>query len=347
MHRSWVWIGLLPLLGGCAGNAVRVESANVVAGAGHAATDQTSAFIGRVANARMEANLTLVASDPSCRWPLDGKIIIRGTGATLAEPLVQPSPAGERRPLCAATLDPARGDFAVSVAPIPLGALRPTLDLVDALAGYSDALAAIVADDPNAADDGIAAAFDAAASASADIARLANGPAPLKDSQTKAVHDVLTLIDELNRERRQVRDLRKIAASQGGQVKALIGQLKAQITLWTTNSLKGSLEKSILAHAQVLDRWMDTAPTNFEERRQRFAQLAEMQADLAQADAVGGAASDALDTMASANQQFLDALDGRFTPRMRREMGRIARARVLRALHALADVAQSFRPGAA
>jgi len=65
MRKSWVY-SILFLLAACAINALRVERASKVAVASDAVVQQSREALEEVKARREQANISLVASDPSC-----------------------------------------------------------------------------------------------------------------------------------------------------------------------------------------------------------------------------------------------------------------------------------------
>jgi hypothetical protein len=138
---------LTVMLGGCASNAIRVQRAGEMAAAGKAASAETGKFLGKVRASQREANVALVASDPSCQW--GPSIIIMGTNG--AGPLP--------RTLCSSPpANISRGDFEYKLSSDYRSAQRAA-GLANALAAYSAAVGAIVAGDEIDARDSLAEAF--------------------------------------------------------------------------------------------------------------------------------------------------------------------------------------------
>lgn len=327
----WLCSALL-LAGACAGNAVRVEHAGEVAAAGSAATAKTGVFLDTLRAARREANVALVASDPSCRW--GPQIVIRGGG-------------GSGTALCVDRPIPARGDFVYSLAAIRDADLRPTLTLLAALSAYVDAVDAIVGGHGEEAHDNLAEALRGALAAQADVAAALGSRPLLSVEQADSAGKLIDMIGELHAEAGKVRRLRVVVAGQKVRVETLAGALKAQVKRWTDLSLRGDLQSTALAYARAHAAWEASGPHEFAERRDRIAALDAQQTRVDSADALARCTGQALDELAAADRTLIDALAGRYSAADRRQLARVTRARLLRALQATGELAGKLAKAAA
>jgi hypothetical protein len=124
----------LPLLVGCATNAIQLETAGTAQARGREAALATTAYFDAIELRRREAAAALVASDPSC------------LPATPLRIQVPTAPTVPPAPLCLANEAPAPGytAFEIDIGSSPRAVLEPRVALLATIGGYADALAAIL-----------------------------------------------------------------------------------------------------------------------------------------------------------------------------------------------------------
>lgn len=214
-------------LAGCATNALRLDYATDLAAEGHATALASSAFLDRVEDARIAANIELATSDPNC-LPLTAHLRERpdlSRMGAMGEPL--------RGWLCAQGPEP--GTVALSMAPLS-DELLPTIELIRALGEYSDSIADILAQDgsQDAADfaDTLALLGAAADTATAlGMVPEGSGFPGAADPRLPAIADFVAIVTELSAEQRKVDQLRLLATSTTGSAE-LISTLEDHLMLW-------------------------------------------------------------------------------------------------------------------
>ena len=322
---------------GCGANTIRLDRGGAVASAGSVAVNRTSAFFDAVRDARDEASIALVASDPSCAW--GGSVVVRGPVTALP---------GARPALCrreGERADPAAGDIIVSLKPVDAAALRPTLVALDTLASYAEAVTQILTDD---APDPTAELADAAgklAVIGVGLADTAGGAAaPTLSEEQKAAIDGLTgLIGQLAAEQRKVDALRQLAASQNARVQTIVRQLRHSVELWQRASLSGDLQSTemALANAYNTSRAQPPLSGNFDARRAMLRQVVAAKRETRAAPAVAEAVSAALGEVEAAQTALVAAYtrNPNWTAAERAKAARINRARIAAAFRSLASLA--------
>ncbi len=317
----------------CASNSQRLARGHSVASAGSEAVKASKAFLTTVRAARDEANLTIVASQPSCAWA--DSIVVADQSA------------GPLRPFCVAAGETRRpGDFDYPLRPISEAALRPTLTSIGALAAYLGAVNAIV--DRKGGDAGaeLADAYAKARDAQSDLAvatatKLDIIPA-LTTKQTAAIADLVRLVDELASEHHKVDDLRRLVAGQHARVAALIDDLSAQVALWGRVSLKGSTE--IVDNFVALDGYRlgeAKAVADFDGRRKVIERIQKARKGVADGAALTASLIATLNEVKAAQAAFEDGLSAHphWSAKERARAAALNRQRLVTALRGLAAVA--------
>ena len=321
-------------LAACGSNALRLSRGHAVASAGGDAVKASRAFLASVRAARDEANLTIVASQPSCAWA--DSIVVADQSS------------GPPRPFCVAAGEARRpGDFDYPLTPISEAALRPTLTAIGALAAYLGAVNAIV--DRKGGDAGaeLADAYAKARDAQSDIAvaaatRLDVIPA-LTSKQTAAIADLVRLVDELAAEQHKVGELRRLVAGQHVRLAVLIDGLADQVSLWGRVSLKGSNE--IVDNFIALDGYRlgdpSTKIVDFDGRRKVIERIQKARKGVADGVALTASLVATLKEVKAAQATFEDGLSEHphWSAKERARAAALNRQRLVTALRGLAAVA--------
>lgn len=328
----------------CGYNTVRLDRAGAVSQAGTNAIDSSKLFVKRVRDIRDEANIALVASDESCAW---------GETVVLAGEARRPKDSKARFPFCLKRGEPAvesLGDVELSLAPISEAALKPTLNAIDALAAYIDAVNEILEKEKPDASGALADAYEKALTAQSDIAAIIgstiNVIPTLTSDQTSAVTGLLKLIEELAVEQRKVTDLRRMVSKQNSEAQAIIKALRRSIKTWGESSFAGDLQLNDSAYAGIARQLAADPPVykGFDARRDVLVRIVNSKRNVQAGTALTAAVDKTLEKFSSAqNDLFISfTASPQWTKEERQKATRLNRQRVLSALHALAAVATAF-----
>jgi hypothetical protein len=116
-------------LSSCGAQKILVEDTRSFVAAGRAATASATQFFVEARARQIEANISLIASEPSCEW--GSTILLRKDFSTGREGLCLP--AGSELP----------NNGVYSLEPIQLAAIKPSLALIGALSAYLGALSKV------------------------------------------------------------------------------------------------------------------------------------------------------------------------------------------------------------
>jgi hypothetical protein len=334
----------LLLLSGCGYNQIRLDRAGVVSEAGTHAVDTTRSFIRQVRQARDDANIALVASDESCAW--GESIILYGSGRA------QPKPPA-RAPFClprGQALDENLGDVEIKLAPVSTSAIRPSIEAIDAIAAYIEAVNEILERDEPDVSGRLSDAYEKALTAQANIAAITGDDLKiipqLKEEQLSAITGLIDLIVELQTEERKVSELRALVRDQNEKLGVVIGQLQGAVTVWGNSSLTGDLQLSNAAYV-ALGRQLAADPPvyrGFDARRAILIRIVESRRHAEAGKNLSAAVNLTLGELAKAQNGLVDAFSKspRWTEAERKKAAKINRERALGALRTLASFVTAF-----
>ena len=340
MHRL-IWAAPLALaLTGCGANALRLEIAGKVSTSATAVVDQANVAIDRARKARIDANSALIASDPSCSPGTDTLLIYSPTSDYKVG---NPVP-----PLCALPI--AGGGFrqwkgyqikSISVAPIPEDALKPTVQLIGAIADYQGALAKILAE-PNADVQKELEGILAKASTAKTLAEgLTGSKLPkLPDLGSKQATSAIALIQfvtDLMKEARKTADVRRLVIARGSQVMGILPQLRDQLRLWNgiVSSVDLATQTQSLLRAYEQEKVL--SGSSFDQRRAMVMRVNAALADEKSVPDRQAALDKVLTEFEAVHASLVDALNGKYTPEMRRRIAKLNEERLLSALKLAAE----------
>jgi hypothetical protein len=322
----------LPLLAGCATNAIQLETAGTVQARGREAVVATTAYFDAIELHRREAAAALVASDPSC------------LPATPLRIQVPTAPTVPPAPLCLANEAPAPGytAFEIDIGSSPRAVLEPRVALLVAIGGYADALAAIL----DAPKTDVSAEITAFADQADRLARftnfvagtdLPNVNAAVASEQGQSVVALIAFANDLAREARQTRDVRALVVERGAVVDRALASLSVQVTTWGRGAARNAddLYGNALFRTYLRNRTSLTA----EQREQLAARVFAAREAAKQGPVRAAEVADAIDLTAKAQAGLRDALAGRLSPQQRRAAARLNIDRITRALGLIASIA--------
>lgn len=339
--RSAVAATLSLSLAACATNPLRLDYGGEVADRGKLAAAASAAFLDRVEEARVEANLALIESDPNCA-PLLAHVRLR---PDLAAATASPEPA--RGWLCT------REAVAGRTSPLSLAPMgdefEPTLQAISAVGAYSEAIAGILlaeGGDP-AAEFTATLALLGAAGALFDAAGGGPGAPPdllsPDDPRPQAVAGFLAFVADLADEQSRVDQLRQLAASEQGSAE-LVANLQAHLRQWNGERIANMDLHDVVATAmmgQLLQR--DPAPVA-EERRLMAERYYQRDADRREARLAFAALDGMLGALAAADRDLRRTLaeNPDLSPAERAQLARVFRGRVTDAFGTLTALLTAF-----
>lgn len=328
MRRTcFVAVGLvLGTLAACAQNAVGVQSASSVAQLSSGVVRDVRAYFGGLAERRRESLVALVASDPNCRWGNSVQILVPIDTRVSAAPLCARGtlPAGyiaERLPL--------RG--------LPEEALQLATSELALVAAYHGALGSALEQQPSRFSEDLFFAVDLAAAVQTDVAKLAGTPIRfVSPEQATAARGLVTLVDTLRTEARQLDQVRAVVAREGVRVPLALNALQAQLvqagrTIDTNSSLIGETGLTRYYNANA-------ATLSYDERRRMLTAIAAAGEGSDQAQARIRPLLQAIVALRQSDRQLRDALLGRYTPQMQRQIALLNRKRLLQVVSLIAGL---------
>ncbi len=328
---------------GCGYNAIKLDRAGVVSQAGTNAIGSSKLFLKRVRDARDEANIALVASDESCAW---GETIILAGDGRRKNPKINV-------PFCLPKGTKADGnleDVELSLAPISDSAIKPTLNAIDALAAYIDAVNEILEQEKPDVSGKLADAYEKALIAQSDISAIVGSSLKiipkLTSDQTSAVTGLLKLIEDLRDEQRKVSDLRRLVNKQNVEVEKTVKLLRSSIKTWGESSLAGDLQLNDSAYASISRTLAATPPVykGFDVRRDVLIRIVQSKRNAKAGLVLTATVDKTLDELSKAQNALFSSFTSnpQWTKEERQKAAKLNRQRVLAALHSLAAVVTAF-----
>ncbi len=323
--RAALFASLLLLAGACAENTVRVQAASTVAQLSTSVVRAVRTYFTTLGERRREALVTLLASDPNCRWGREAHIIVgRTTSADLSR-------------LCADREAPDGSTFALNLRGYPEEALKLATSELALITAYHSALAAAVENEPTRFAEDLFFAVDLAGAIQTDVAKIVGTQLNLLSAeQVTAARGLITLIDTLRTEARQVAEIRAVVAREGAAVPAALTQIEAQLT--RAESLIGTNSELMEQIGRDRGYAAEASRMTFEERRRMLSSIAA--AAEASDDAQGRIAplKRAIAELRKADEELRGALEGRYTEEMKRQIVRLNRQRLLQVISSIAGL---------
>jgi hypothetical protein len=315
-----------------------VEYAGNVAAAGDAAVASAKSYVGRIGAARRETRIELVVADPACgvQRPVIRLDPVVGPGASEVGALcmVAPKSADLARALDFGAIDPA---------------VVPVLDMVGAIATYSDALAEIVGDAPVNPGSSIVEAHETAVAAQdalVAVLGLGAGPVPgADDPRVKAVAGFIDFLGQLQLEAEKV-DRLKVEVTNGPAIAPLVQTLREHVAA-LENRRKAQRNLTQVVSSTMLKRVIEQHDPLAKPEDRRAALVAYY--DREDAEAAHGRLYPALDQLlvaldkTDADFRRLLRPDPQMTVAEKARVREIARQRVVKALNLITQMAMSFR----
>ncbi len=302
-------------LSGCALNDIRVDRAATMAEAGRAATQASGTFMKAAQDSWRETIVEVVAYDPACALP---------------SPQIQNG--GKRSPqvkLCPITA----GASSAPLTAVSHRELLPSLATLDAIAGYLDAVDAIVRREP-------ADLAGSLANARSDVEAVLGLVAPgtglpaFDETQTKALNDALTLIATLALKADQVHDLRRLElAPDALQFDETIASLKAANDHWGNVLGAASLTQAAVLSAA----YRRSPPAAMDDRRIAVRRQLELYELKERAPELAGRLNQLAEAFRTAHADYLALLPGgskaKLSSKEKRKIADLTKQRVRVALH--------------
>lgn len=339
--RRLIWtVPLAIALAGCGANALRLEIAGKVSSSSTAVVEQANAAIDRARKSRIDANSALIASDPSC------------SPGTETLPIYSPAadykPSNPVPPLCAVPV--AGGGFqqwkgyrvrSISVAPIPEDALKPTVQLIGAIADYQGALAKILAEPKANVQTELEGIIAKATTAKALAEGVTGATLPalpdLKSKQATSAIALIQFVTDLVQEARKTEDVRRLVVERGPRVMAILPQLREQLQLWNgiVHGIDLATQTNSLLRAYEQEKVLPGS--SFDQRRAMVIRVNAALADETSLLAKKAALDKVLSEFEAVHASLVDALNGKYTQEMRKRIAKLNEERLLSALKLAAE----------
>lgn len=320
-------LALIALMGlsACAADIVRLEHADAVSSQATATVKAANSYVADIQTRRREANIAMVASDPSCSW---GDYVTTDTDWT--------PPLG----FCEVTGVPAARLLRISLRPISEEALKSLTVAVAGIATYQAALADILGQNKVDAKAGITDAIEKLTTASADISRIAGTKlvdlGPLTGNSAKAVIDLISTLVALQQTNLRVDEVRTVVAGFGQTM--IYSDLKTGLSNLTRLQATNSTARQRFALESAYAR--DLSKLDFSARRERVREIAAAaDEDLSLRNTRLEAMSKVVDELTKTDKSLHDALAGKFSAEERRRIARDNRTQILKLL---SDVAALY-----
>jgi hypothetical protein len=323
---------VMPLLAGCATNAIQLQTAGTVQARSREAVSATTVYFDGIEQRRREAAAALVASDPSC---------LPATPLRIQVPIATSAPPA---PLCLAEGTPATGytAFEIDIGSSPRAVLEPRIALLAAVGSYADALATIL----DAPKTDVSTELTAFADQADRLARftnfvagtdLPNANAAIASEQGQSVVALIAFANDLAREARQTRDVRALVTERGAVVDRALASLSLQVTTWGRGAARNA--DDLYGNALFRTYLRNRASLSADQREQLAARVFAAR-EAGRQEAVRAAeVADAIDLAAKGQAELHDALPGRLSPQQRRVAARLNIDRITRALGLIASIA--------
>lgn len=338
--RRWLLMPLVLIATACGTNTLRVEYAGNVAAQGKAAAIASRNFLGRVEAARQETNIELIVADPACARS-GNLMIVRG----------RPDLSRTRASgwLCVPEgAQVGAADQELSRAPLTED-LRPTLGLIDAVASYAAALTEIVDAEFSDPAQEITEALETARAFQGlflAVTGAASGPVPAADdSRVTAVTGFVSFLEELNREKTQVRRLRELLAQHPTGAEPIIAQLQSHLRIWEISRAGDVTLRSNLLGTLMANIVRAEPPASAAQRREALVSFYQRQSAAEASAELSPALNNLLLTLLEADRDMRRVLreDPDLTKEEAARVASINRARLLRALERVTALITAFR----
>ncbi|MBV2149813.1 hypothetical protein KRZ98_16325 [Sphingobium sp. AS12] len=315
-------VGLL--LSSCAADVLRLEYAGQVSTQAGALVQSAKGYVADVKARRREANIALVASDPSCSW-----------GDVLVIDRRWRPPAG----LCDLAGVPPERQERIDLRPLSQDALKTITVAIAGVAAYQAALADVLEDKPPDAKEAINSAIGSLSTASSDINRIAGEKlfdlGVLTSDRAKAVVDLIGTLVALQQTSLKVNAVRAVVAEKDS--KPLLSALDDGVTKLA--ALQDANSASRLLFALDLAYGRERANADFVGRREWIRQIAAAADDSPGArEARIAALRSALTQLAAIDMKLRQALAGEFSKADRQRIARENRAQILGILSQVAAI---------
>jgi hypothetical protein len=337
-HRRtsiFLHLPILLIVSACATNALRVEYAGNVAAQGKAAGLAARTFLGNVDLARQDLAIDLISADPACGRPGNAAVVRHAPNLASNHP--------QSGWICVSHSD-SPGPGNLQLGPIA-DALEPTLVLIDALVSYSDALAEIVAPNPIPPEQEINDALGLASSMQGLWQALSGTQTgPLTEERQGAISGFITMMEELKRERDQVRHLREVIRRHPDGAQPLIRELREDLLIWETSRKGDAAVRNIVVASLARDVLDRTPPVSIGDRRQALSSFYSRRRAANEANALHPALDAVLVSLDQADRDLRRVLveNPNLTREERARVSEIARRRITRALQRLTALITAF-----
>ena len=314
----------LLLLSACAADQLRLERAGDLSTQAKATAAAANSYVAEVQTRRRDAAVALVASDPSCTW---------GPYLTIDRTW------DGKRGLCDMAGVPADRQVRINLQPVSQQGLKALTEAIAGLVAYQGALADILDEKPDDANESISGAIQTLSTASSDLNRIAGSKlidlGPLTGDRASAVVALIGTLVEMQQTDLKVGKVRAIVAKTDAAT--LIGNLKDGASKLSTLQDANSAVYRLFALDKAYSRERSTL--DFTTRLQRVRNLATASDDVTDGGAERLAVLTAvLDKLGATDVKLRDALAGKFSREERRKIAQENRKQLFSILSQIAAI---------
>jgi hypothetical protein len=243
-------------LSSCGAQKILVEDTRSFVAAGREASASATQFFAEARSRQIQANILLIAAEPSCEW---------GTNIRLRKNFVT-----GREGLCLKSGSTEANNGTYSLEPIPLEAIKPSLDLIAALSAYLGALSRV----SNPYEPQIGPAIDNVVE-KLSLFNKAEAFFTRTEPQRVAIVDLLEYFNELRAYNGQAKQIRDYVNKNGDRFEAGRAALAEILQNWNVGIVEGSAQLARDSLIQGINRSLRKT-SDFNRRRKLLAPITEI-----------------------------------------------------------------------
>jgi hypothetical protein len=309
-------------LSSCGAQKILVEDTRSFVAAGRTATASATQFFVEARSRQLEANILLIAAEPSCVW-----------GTTII--LRKNFPTG-REGLCLTADSESASNGIYSLEPIPLDAIRPSLALIGALSAYFGALGKV----SNLYEPQIGPAIDNVVE-KLSLFNKAKAFLNRTEPQRVAIVGLLEYFNELRAYNGQAKQIRDYVNKNGDKFEAGRAALAEVLQDWNVGIVGTSAQVAKDSLIQGINRSLKRT-TDFNRRRKLLAPITEIVAEQQSAKEGFADVIELLNELQTVHNHLRDFANKKYTAEDKIRIERENSAQVWEIISRLGAVAKAF-----
>ena len=308
-------------LSSCGAQKILVEDTRSFVAAGRTATASATQFFVDARSRQLEANILLIAAEPSCEW-----------GTTI---LLRKNFSTGREGLCVKSGDePDNGTY--SLEPIPLGAIKPSLALIGALSAYLGALSKV----SNPYEPQIGPAIDNVIE-KLSLFNKAEAFVTRTEPQRVAIVGLLEYFNELRAYKGQAKQIRDYVTKNGDKFEDGRAALAEVLQSWNVGIVDTSAQVAKDSLIQGINRSLRRT-TDFNRRRKLLAPITEIVAEQQSAKEGFSNVIELLNDLQTVHNHLRDFANKKYTAEDKIRIERENSAQIWEIISRLGAVAKAF-----